>query len=55
MTYEAMGQILEWIKKASGDQVTDVERFMYPAMFCLAWQLWLRINEVERLRFCDIL
>ena len=55
MTYEALGQILEWIKKANEDQVTTLEKTMYPALFCIAWQLWLRINEAEKLRFCDIL
>ena len=54
MTYFAMGKIIEWILRPENNEVTAVERHLYPALFSIAWQLWLRSDEMKRLRFCDI-
>jgi hypothetical protein len=53
MTYEDLSSILDWIQTKSN--FTDLAKALYCSIFSLSWTVWMRIGEVENLRYCDIL
>lgn len=53
MTYDDLASILDWIQKKSS--FTELAKALYCSIFSMSWTVWMRIGEVENLRFCDIL